>query len=428
MRFDLLPPDHMLAHFMERTYGRGMTTTSGGNLSVLDDDGVMWITPGGVDKGSLRPEDIVRVAPDGATSGSHAPSVELPFHRRIYQARPDIRAVLHAHSPALITFSLLGEAPDTGVFPRAAEVCGEVGIAEYALPGSEQLGVNVAEQFARGHNAVILRNHGITTAGRDMPEAFQRFETLDFCARLLIHARRIGTPVTLDRAMLTTARQPHVPSAWWNDYMPTTEEKQMRHQLTRLVRRAYGQSLFTSTEGTFAARLSDGRMLVTPYGADRHYIEPEDFVAIRDGRPQPQTQPSRAWMIIDRILERNPSIHAVVIAHPPYTMAYAVTDTVYATSTIPESYVVLRDVPVLAFNTTVNDPDLVAATLSPRNPVLLVRNECVMTCGESLLKAYDRLEVCEFTAKSLVASQGVGVTRGLSPQQRDELKRAFLTD
>ncbi len=426
MRFELLPPSHTLVHFMDRTYGRGMTTTSGGNLSVLDTEGELWITPGGIDKGTLRPEDIVRIDRDGAAHGVHNPSVELPFHRCIYEVRSEVRAVLHAHSPALVTFSLMGEAPDTSVFPRAAEVCGEVGVAPYALPGSEQLGRNVAEAFARGHNAVLLRNHGITTVAATMPEAFERFETLDFCARLLIHARRIGTPVPLERSQLSTARQPHVPDGWWSDYQPTSEEKELRHQLTRLVRRAYGQSLFTSTEGTFAARLGDGRVLVTPYGVDRHYIEPEDFVAIYGELPQPGSQPSRAWRLITKVFARHPEVHAVVIAHPPYTMAFAVTEARFATPIIPESYVMLRDVPVVPFNTTVSDPDSVAATLCLEHPVVLVRSECVLVCGESLLKAYDRLEVCEFTARSLVAATGVGLAQGLSEGQQEELRTAFF--
>ena len=426
MRFDLLPPAHMLVHFMDRTYGRGMTTTSGGNLSMLDPDGDIWITPGGIDKGTLRPEDIVRISPDGAAHGIHKPSVELPFHRCVYEARPDVRAVLHAHSPALVTCSLMDEAPDTRVFPRAAEVCGDVGIAPYALPGSDRLGRNVAEAFARGHNAVLLRNHGVSTAGATMPEAFERFETLDFCARLLIHARRIGTPKPLDRAVLTTARQPHVPDAWWDDYRPTSAEKELRHQLAKLVRRAYGQSLFTSTEGAFAARLPDGRMIVTPYGMDRHYMEPEHFVAVRDGRPQPGTRPSRAWMLIEKVFARRPELGAVVVAHPPYTMAFAVTDAVFATPIIPESYVMLRDVPKVPFNTTVDNQEHIASLMSLEHPVILVANECVLVAGETLLKAYDRLEVCEFTAKSLVAASGAGEARGLSDEQQEELQRAFF--
>ncbi|MBD3243910.1 MAG: class II aldolase/adducin family protein [Chitinivibrionales bacterium] len=426
MHFDILPPRDILVHFMNRIYGRGMTTTSGGNLSLKDTQGDLWVTPGGVDKGSLRPEDIVRVDPSGTAHGIHKPSVELPFHAAIYDVRPDVRGIVHAHSSALVTFSLIGEAPDTRVFPRAAEICGEVGLAPYALPGSEQLGRNVAGAFAAGHNAVLLENHGITTVGADLAEAFRRFETLDFCARLLIHASRVGTPQPLEESVLSTARQPHAAGSYWTDYSPTTAEKELRATMAALVRRAYAQSLFTSTEGTFAARLEDGRFVVTPYGLDRYYLEPEDLVAVRDGRPQPHTTPSRAWKLIGEIFEKNPSLQAVIIAHPPYTMAFAVTGARFHTPVIPESYMLLRDIPVLPFNAQIDDQPLVATTLSETSPVVLMRNECVFVAGASLLQAFDRLEVTEFTAKSLIAAAGVGTPKELSEAQKAEIRNRFF--
>ena len=85
---------------MERIYRYRMTTTSGGNLSILDDAGDIWITPARVDKGNLTRDDIVRVSPDGSVDGPHPPSSEFPFHRAIYDSRPDIRAIVEPLIPA----------------------------------------------------------------------------------------------------------------------------------------------------------------------------------------------------------------------------------------------------------------------------------------------------------------------------------------
>ena len=104
---------------MERIYRYRMTTTSGGNLSIRDDDGSIWITPARVDKGSLRREDIVRVRPDGTVDGPHRPSSEFPFHRAIYAARPDLRAIVHAHPVALVAFSICRRVPDTRLLPQS---------------------------------------------------------------------------------------------------------------------------------------------------------------------------------------------------------------------------------------------------------------------------------------------------------------------
>jgi L-fuculose-phosphate aldolase len=87
-----LHPRDELVETMRRIYRYKMTTTSGGNLSILDPDGSIWITPSRVDKGELQPADIVCVQPDGRMSGLHAPSSEFPFHREIYRRRPDLKA------------------------------------------------------------------------------------------------------------------------------------------------------------------------------------------------------------------------------------------------------------------------------------------------------------------------------------------------
>lgn len=413
---------------MLRIYGRGLTTTSGGNLSIRDEEGTVWISPGGTDKGSLRREDIVRVAPDGAIHGIHKPSVELPFHLAIYRARPDARAVLHAHSPALVAFSLTGTAPDTRVYPRARQVCGDVGFAPYAPPGSEGLGESIAREFSKGHTAVLLENHGVSTVGATLNEAFERFETLDFTARLLINAGRIGKPAYLDDHTLQTERREFRQGHVWTDYTPTSEEKDVRVAMAGLVRRAYAQSLVTSTSGTFAARCGDGRFVMTPHGMDRHYMEPGHLVAIRGNAIEPGKQVSKAWYIVRDMFDTHEHIHAVLFAHPPNAMAFAVTGKHYNTLTIPECFLLLRNIAVLPFGFQfANRADFVK-TFASNTPVAFVSNESVVVTGGSLLEAFDRLEVCEYSAKSLIGAQSIGELKPIGKQQKRELEDTFLGD
>jgi len=156
MNFQLLHPRHQLVAVMNRIYHSGMTTLSGGNLSILDENGDIWITPAGVDKGNLTPRDIMCVDVDGRSTGPHRPSTELPFHRAIYAARPDLRAIVHAHPPALVSFSIARKVPETAVIPQVHRICGPVGYAPYALTGSEQLGQVIAATFGEGFNSVML--------------------------------------------------------------------------------------------------------------------------------------------------------------------------------------------------------------------------------------------------------------------------------
>src|ERR1035437_9760740 len=118
------PRDEIL-QAIQRIYRYRMTTTSGGNLSIREANGDIWITPARLDKGSLRREDIVRVRADGTVDGPHRPSSELPFHQEIYRAGHDIRGIVHAHPVALVAFSLVHQVPDTHLFHQTRLVRSE---------------------------------------------------------------------------------------------------------------------------------------------------------------------------------------------------------------------------------------------------------------------------------------------------------------
>ena len=187
-------PRDQIIMIIDKIYHSGLTTTSGGNISVIDKSGDIWVTPSAIDKGSLRASDIICVRKNGTVEGRHKPSSEYPFHKAIYESRADIKAVIHAHPPALVSFSIVRKIPDTNIIPQAKNICGPIGYASYKIPGSNALGEIIAKEFEKGFNAVIMENHGTVTGGTDLGEAFQRFETLEFCARTIIYGNLIGTP------------------------------------------------------------------------------------------------------------------------------------------------------------------------------------------------------------------------------------------
>ena len=242
----LAHPRDEIMRTMERIYRHRMTTTSGGNLSMRDDDGGVWITPARVDKGRLRREDIIRVRTDGTVEGLHPPSSELPFHRAIYAARPEVRGIVHAHPVALVAFSVCRKVPDTRLLPQARQVCGEVGFAPYALPGSEGLGANIAATFAEGFHCVVLENHGVVTSGESLQEAFERFETLEFTAKTVIKASILGTVKYLSAADAVKPRSLMATAATIAASPATSDERELRRQICEFVRRSYQQRLMIS--------------------------------------------------------------------------------------------------------------------------------------------------------------------------------------
>ena len=426
MNISYIHPADQLVMFMQRIYDKGMTTTSGGNLSIMDNQGNIWITPAGIDKGTLTRNDIICVKPDGTMVGPHRPSSELPFHAAVYKMRPDLRAVLHAHPPALVAFSIVRQLPALDLVPAVKKVCPDIQMATYAVPGSEQLGENVGACFAAGHDIVMLENHGVCIGASDMFKAFQKFETLDYSANLEILAERIGQLRHLPAdAHVITNTTTHLKL---DDFIPnshSSEELAARRDMITFIRRSYRQGLFTATQGTYSVRLSDGSFLITPYGQDRAYIEEDDLVRVKADMKELNKIPSRAVMLHQKIYEENPGINAILQAHPVHAMAFAVTDAVFDPRTIPESYILLRDVKRVHYGESYTAPQKLAQTFGDACPAIMVDNDCVIVTGNSLLQAFDRLEVMESTAHSIINSRSIGKIVHITQQEVDDLKVAF---
>ncbi|MBP6469987.1 MAG: class II aldolase/adducin family protein [Chloroflexi bacterium] len=425
MNFQLLHPRDQLVAIMNRIYHNGMTTLSGGNLSIKDDNGDIWITPSGIDKGTLTPKDIMCVQANGPIIGPHKPSIEYPFHRKIYELRPDFQAIVHAHPPALVSFSIVREVPDTRIIPQANRLCGPVGYAPYALPGSEKLGENIAATFAEGYNIIILENHGMAAGGANLLDAFHRLETLDFCARTLIRAKVLGSVQTLSEPSLNLFDHRHnlLP-----EFVPTTHssrERELRQQIVDIVARAYDRQLMISTEGVVSARLDANSFLITPTGLDRRTLDIADVVLVRNGVREAGKLPSRAVRLHEAIYAKHPDIHSVMSAQCPNATAYTITASRFDSRTIPESFILLRDIPLIPFKTLYTQADTVAATVSLSTPVLLVQNDCVLTVGTDILNAFDRLEVAEFSARSLIDTAVLGQLVPIGDAEIHDLEVAF---
>ncbi|MDD4645525.1 MAG: class II aldolase/adducin family protein [Bacteroidales bacterium] len=425
----LMPPREQITEIISRIYHRGLTTTSGGNISIRDENGDVWVTPAGIDKGSLRPADILCVHPDGSVSGPHKPSSELPFHLAIYKARPDLNAIVHAHPPALVSFSIVRDFPNTNVIPQAREVCGPIGYAKYELPGSQALGEKIAEQFILGFNSVILENHGTVVGGVNLQDAFQRFETFDFVARILINARTLGTPnyLTDDQIMAFEAQYgDSIPEMDQVEY--PSDERELRSDICRIVRRACDQGLMISTYGTVSTRWRGDDFLITPRNFSRWDIEPQDVVQIRNGKREPGKTPSRSILIHQEIYRRNPAVKAIIFTQAPFSMAFGVTGQSFDNRTIPESWILLQDVPLLPFGAHFAGQERISQSLRTDHPVLIIRNDSILVTGNNLLHAFDRLEVAEFSARSLIQSIPLGTMKPIDEFQIEDLRKKFLSD
>ncbi|MES2525193.1 MAG: class II aldolase/adducin family protein [Gemmatimonadota bacterium] len=195
-----------MASACRRLHARGLLAGAEGNISVRLADGDLLVTPSGVDKGTIKGEDILHLEMLGAEYPRRAldheahrarrdnprrPSSELGMHRACYDARHDVFAVVHAHPPAATGLATAGHSLPGDVLPELPVVVGPVALVPYARPGTPALG-DAMKPFLPGHDAFLLANHGVTTVGVTLEEALLRLETVEQAARILVVARLLG--------------------------------------------------------------------------------------------------------------------------------------------------------------------------------------------------------------------------------------------
>ena len=411
-----------IAYIMTRLYTNKLTTTSGGNLSIMDDDGVMWISPSGVDKAHLTADDIMWVTPDGVVHGKHRPSTEYPFHLAVLRSRPDLKAVFHAHPAALVAYSLERKLPKLDVMPGVSKLCGKIAIAKYALPGSKKLGDLIAEKFAEGCDTVLLENHGVVLGAESLERAFMMFEALDYAARTGVAAAMLKKDMKeLSADDLAVKNSPKTYEA----VLGADNETAIREEIAAMCARCCRNRIFTMGVGAFAKKI-DGGFIITPEDEDLLELTPDMCVRVEGDKCEAGKVPSNFAKIAGEIFASHDDIDSIAFARAPYIMAFAVTDAEFNSHLIPEGYICLRNTERHPYGTIENAPERIVDSISIKSPIAIVENDCVIVGGTSLLNAYDRLEVLEFGAESLcdIAAMN-GTIVPISPEEIREIEVAF---
>ena len=417
-----LSPREQLSAVMTRLYAERLTTPSGGNLSVRDPDGGLWVTPSQLDKGRLSPELMVKIAADGSWTGEVKPTSEWAFHRAVLAARPDCRAVAHAHPTSLVAFSVVGQRLQLNQFPDLCRWVNRVEVSPYAIPGSEQLGEHLAATFATGCDATLMENHGAVTVGRDLSEAFHRLDALEHLATILLGGARLGSLRPLGDADMQDARN-RMARAWQSLAVDIGPQRELREGLADYVRRAHGRSLLGARTGAISCRCGPG-LLVVPDGADRATLAAADLVYVEGDRAEDGKQPDAMTPLHQAVYEARAHVRSLATALPPCLMAFAASGTPFDARTIPEAYIFLKSVPSLPFAARFAAAE-VAAALDEKTPALLVENACAVIAGASPFAVFDRLEVAEFTARSAMDARAIGRLKPMPDEVLAEICRIY---
>ena len=263
--------------------------------------------------------------------------------------------------------------------------------------------------------------------GSDLGDAYQRFETMEFCARALIYGNTIGNPNYLTDSQIEDFENQiprQLPEMKEVNY--PSDERAIREQIKKIVHRACEQGLMISSYGTVSVRWKGDDFLITPTNVARWDIQNKDIVQIKDGKREPGKIPSRATWLHQEIYKRNPHVNSIILTQSPYLMAYSVSGEKIDVRTIPESWIFLQDIPNMPFGSQFAGEEAILDTLSENTPAVIINNDSVLVTGDNLLGTFDKLEVAEFSAKSLVMGNSLGKLIPINDVQVEELRKKFL--
>ncbi|MEN1760707.1 L-fuculose-phosphate aldolase [Anoxynatronum sibiricum] len=193
----------MIVEYGQKLVTAGLTKGTGGNISVFcREEGLMAISPSGIDYFETTPEDVVVMNLQGeVVEGERKPSSEVDLHRIFYQQRDDIDAIIHAHTMYATTIACLGwNLPP--VHYMIAVAGKDVRCAPYATFGTVELAENAFEAM-KDRRAVLLANHGLLAGAGDLLNAFNIVEEIEYCAEIYYRTKGIGDPVILPDEEMT---------------------------------------------------------------------------------------------------------------------------------------------------------------------------------------------------------------------------------
>ncbi len=181
-----------LVRFGKLTYERRLLVAMDGNLSARLPNGDVLCTRAGCHKGFMRDEDLLLVRPDGTVKrGEGRPTSEIHMHLACYRERPDVQAVIHAHPPMCVAFTIASVSMERLVLPEVVLTLGSIPTAPYKTTGTTDLAAQIGG-YAREYDAILMDTHGAITMGGSVLEAFCRLETMEHTAQILSTAHQLG--------------------------------------------------------------------------------------------------------------------------------------------------------------------------------------------------------------------------------------------
>ena len=209
----------LICEIGRRMYERRMVAANDGNISVRLGENEILCTPTGVSKGFMKPEQMCKVDLSGNVIGESEglkPSSEIRMHLRVYQRRPDVGAVVHAHPIFATSTAGMGRGLEEPIMPEVIVNFGKVPLAPYGTPSTVEIPDSI-EPYLAEYEAVLLESHGALTWAGDLVSAYMKIESVEFYAELLYRTTQLGgprllSPERLEKLYELTGRRPDLHS------------------------------------------------------------------------------------------------------------------------------------------------------------------------------------------------------------------------
>jgi L-ribulose-5-phosphate 4-epimerase len=178
-----------------KAHNEKLVAGTSGNVSAFHrEQGLMVITPSGLDYLEMRPEDVVVMKLDGTViDGILKPSSEWRLHAELYKNFEHANAVIHTHSPRATSFAVIHECIPLILIEMLWFLGGNIPLADFGMPGTWEVGSNAVKAM-QNRFSCLLANHGVVTVGKDLKEAYIRAVYVEDAATVYHYARQIGKP------------------------------------------------------------------------------------------------------------------------------------------------------------------------------------------------------------------------------------------
>jgi L-fuculose-phosphate aldolase len=192
-----------LCEIGHRIWQQGLSPGTGGNISIRVSKNKILISPTLTSMGFIQPKELCYIDLNGKILSCRSkPSSEFKLHLMVYNSRPEINAVIHAHPPFASAFAVTGKHLSTFIQPETFVFLGKIPLVQYGTPSTDELPENLKKYLISGLNSFLLQNHGVLCIETDLERTYFNLETLENLAKITVISRLIGSEQEISKVKL----------------------------------------------------------------------------------------------------------------------------------------------------------------------------------------------------------------------------------